>query len=209
MQAAGGGNGGYNQTINISSPKPLSPYEIARQTFHIIQILKKRVRAYKGNDNIPDNPFFPYVYIFHFVINLFRVPIFQVCKIPGDLVKEIDNDTGADNIGIMAVVRADGPVNNPAIYHSETGEYTKLEIEMASGQIIIITTGQNKKKTWLLEDVSQSEIPGPYKGCVIFNNPLQPHFPVINPNFHVTPPNITVCKRWKRSCSLFLCPPCM
>ena len=75
-----------------------------------------------------------------------------------DLVKEIDNDTGADNIGIMAVIRADGPVNNPAIYHSETGEYTKLEIEMASGQIIIITTGQNKKKTWLLEDVSQSEI---------------------------------------------------
>ena len=32
MQAAGGGNGGYNQTINIYSPKPLSPYEIARQT---------------------------------------------------------------------------------------------------------------------------------------------------------------------------------
>ncbi len=32
MQAAGGGNGGYNQTIYISSPKPLSPYEIARQT---------------------------------------------------------------------------------------------------------------------------------------------------------------------------------
>lgn len=75
-----------------------------------------------------------------------------------DLVKEIENDTGADNIGIMAVIRADGPVKNPAIYHSEAGEYTKLEIEMASGQIIIITTGQDKKKTWLLEDVSQSEI---------------------------------------------------
>lgn len=75
-----------------------------------------------------------------------------------DLVKEIENDTGADNIGIMAVIRADGPVNNPAIYHSEAGEYTKLEMEMASGQIVVITTGQDKKKAWLLEDVSQSEI---------------------------------------------------
>ncbi len=75
-----------------------------------------------------------------------------------NLVKEIENDTGADNIGIMAVIRADGPVSNPAIYHSETGEYAKLEIEMARGQIIILTTGQDKKKTWLLESVSQSEI---------------------------------------------------
>lgn len=75
-----------------------------------------------------------------------------------DLVKEIENDTGADNIGIMAVVRADGPVKNPAIYHSEAGEYTKLEMELASGQIVVITTGQDKKKAWLLEDVSQSEI---------------------------------------------------
>lgn len=75
-----------------------------------------------------------------------------------DLVKEIENDTGADNIGIMAVIRADGPVKNPAIYHSEAGEYAKIEMEMSSGQIIIITTSQNNKKTWLLEDVSQSEI---------------------------------------------------
>ena len=32
MQTAGGANSGYHQTINISSPKALSPYEIARQT---------------------------------------------------------------------------------------------------------------------------------------------------------------------------------
>ena len=75
-----------------------------------------------------------------------------------DLVKEIENDTGADNIGIMAVIRADGAVKNPAIYHSEAGEYTKLEMELSSGQIVIITTGQDKKKAWLLEDVSQSEV---------------------------------------------------
>lgn len=75
-----------------------------------------------------------------------------------DLVKEIENDTGADNIGIMAVIRADGPVSGPALYHSETDEHVKMEIEMERGQIVILTTGQDKKKTWLLEGVSQSEI---------------------------------------------------
>ena len=32
MENAGGGRGSYNQTINITSPKALSPYETARQT---------------------------------------------------------------------------------------------------------------------------------------------------------------------------------
>ncbi len=75
-----------------------------------------------------------------------------------NLVKEIENNTGADNIGIMAVIRADGPVKNPAIHHAETEEYTKLEMALESGQIIVVTTGQDKKKAWLLEGVSQSEI---------------------------------------------------
>lgn len=75
-----------------------------------------------------------------------------------DLVKEIENDTGEDNIGIMVVIQADGAIKNPAIYHSEAGEYIRLEMELASGQIAIITTGQDKKKTWLLKDVSQSEV---------------------------------------------------
>lgn len=39
-----------------------------------------------------------------------------------DQVKEIENDTGADNIGIMAVIMADGPVINPVIHHSEQNE---------------------------------------------------------------------------------------
>lgn len=32
LENAGSGKGGYSQTINISSPKALSPYEVARQT---------------------------------------------------------------------------------------------------------------------------------------------------------------------------------
>ena len=32
LENTGSGKGGYSQTINISSPKALSPYEVARQT---------------------------------------------------------------------------------------------------------------------------------------------------------------------------------
>ena len=32
LENVGGGSSGYNQTINITSPKALSPYEVARQT---------------------------------------------------------------------------------------------------------------------------------------------------------------------------------
>lgn len=32
MENAGKGSGGYVQNVNITSPKALSPYEIARQT---------------------------------------------------------------------------------------------------------------------------------------------------------------------------------
>lgn len=80
-----------------------------------------------------------------------------------DLVKEIENESGADNIGIVAVFRADGAVTNPAIYHSESGEFTKVgstenKMIMASGQYIIITTGTGKKNIYLLNDVTQAEI---------------------------------------------------
>lgn len=75
-----------------------------------------------------------------------------------ELVKEIINQTGADNIGIMVAIKADGPVINPAIHHSEAEEHIKLETTMNSGDIIVITTGQNKKKTWKLQNVNQSEI---------------------------------------------------
>lgn len=43
-----------------------------------------------------------------------------------ELVKEIENNNGADNIGITAIFRADGIVKNPAIYHSESGKYIKV-----------------------------------------------------------------------------------
>lgn len=47
MQAAGG-NGGYNQTINIYSPKQPSPYEIARQTRNQTQMMVLALQRQRG-----------------------------------------------------------------------------------------------------------------------------------------------------------------
>lgn len=80
-----------------------------------------------------------------------------------DLVKEIENESGADNIGIVVIFRADGGVKNPAIYHAESGEFTKVgytdnDFIMSSGQYVIINTYTGKKNVYLLDGVTQAEI---------------------------------------------------
>lgn len=80
-----------------------------------------------------------------------------------ELVKEIENDSGADNIGVTAVFKADGAVKNPAIYHAESGKFIKVgyagnDFEMASGQYIVIATHTGKKNIYLLDGVTQAEI---------------------------------------------------
>ena len=80
-----------------------------------------------------------------------------------ELVKEIENNNGADNIGITAIFRADGIVKNPAIYHSESGKYIKVgytgnDFELQSGQYVVIFTHTGKKNIYLLDGVSQAEI---------------------------------------------------
>lgn len=80
-----------------------------------------------------------------------------------ELVKEIENDSGADNIGITVIFRADGNVKNPAIYHSESGLFTKIgyegnDFELSSGQYIVINTHTNHKNIYLLDGVTPAEI---------------------------------------------------
>lgn len=80
-----------------------------------------------------------------------------------ELVKEIENNSGADNIGITAVFRADGSVKNPAIYHSESGKFIKVgyagnDFELASGQYVVIDTHTGRKNIYLLDGVTQAEI---------------------------------------------------
>ena len=79
------------------------------------------------------------------------------------MVKEIENDSGADNIGITGIFRADGTVKNPAIYHSESGKYIRVgysgnDFELQSGQYVIIFTHTGKKNIYLLDGVTQAEI---------------------------------------------------
>lgn len=104
-----------------------------------------------------------------------------------DLVKEIENESGADNIGIIAVFRADGVVKNPAIYHAESGEFTKVgytdnDFIMASGQYVVINTYTGKKNVYLLDGVTQAEIESnrtPY-GMIDWDVVIEKYGQVIN-----------------------------
>ena len=80
-----------------------------------------------------------------------------------ELVKEIENDSGADNIGVTVIFRADGNVKNPAIYHSESGLFTKIGYEgndfiLSANQYIVINTRTNHKNIYLLDGVTHAEI---------------------------------------------------
>lgn len=80
-----------------------------------------------------------------------------------NLVKNIENESGADNIGITIIFKADGIVINPAIYHTESGEFTKVgykgnELKMKPGQYVVICTHTGKKNIYLLQGATPEEI---------------------------------------------------
>lgn len=80
-----------------------------------------------------------------------------------ELVKSIESDSGADNIGITVVLRADGTVKNPAIYHMESGEHTKIGYEgndfvLSYGQYAVISTHTGKKDIYLIGNATQEEV---------------------------------------------------
>ncbi len=80
-----------------------------------------------------------------------------------ELVKEIENTSGADNIGITVVFQADGAVTNPAIYHTESGQFTKIgyqgnDFTLQPGQYAVINTQTGNKNIYLLDGISQAEL---------------------------------------------------
>ncbi|MDE6434646.1 MAG: phage tail family protein [Lachnospiraceae bacterium] len=80
-----------------------------------------------------------------------------------ELVKVVENDSGANNIGITIIFKADGTVRNPAIYHAESGEFTRIGYEgndfvLHSGQYVVINTHTGKKDIYLINNVPQAEI---------------------------------------------------
>lgn len=78
-------------------------------------------------------------------------------------LKEIENDSAADNIGITVTLEAEGPVMNPAVYHAESGEFIKVGTEKTpfsinAGDVVIITTETNNKAVYLVRDGVKTEI---------------------------------------------------
>lgn len=80
-----------------------------------------------------------------------------------EVLKEIENDSAADNIGITVTLEAEGPVINPAVYHAESGEFVKIGTEIRpfsvnAGDVVIITTETNNKAVCLVRDGVKTEI---------------------------------------------------
>lgn len=80
-----------------------------------------------------------------------------------ELVKEVENESGAGNIGITIVFHVEGDVKNPVIYHMESGEYTRVgggdsDFILGYGQYIVITTHTGEKDVYLIENATQEMI---------------------------------------------------
>jgi len=78
-------------------------------------------------------------------------------------LKTIENDSGADGIGLTIQVIANGNITNPSITHVELAEYIKVGTEsnplnMVSGDILTITTGTNNKKVMFTHEGNTTEI---------------------------------------------------
>lgn len=80
-----------------------------------------------------------------------------------EIIKEIENDSAADNIGIEILIEAMGAVTNPTIYHTEQDIYIKVGTEnnplsIGAGEAIRITTGTNEKAVYLVQGETETEI---------------------------------------------------
>lgn len=80
-----------------------------------------------------------------------------------ELIKTIDNDSAADNIGIEIIMKAVNTVTNPVLYHIEQDEYIKIgtttsPFTLAAGDAVRITTGTNNKNVYLISNGTETEI---------------------------------------------------
>lgn len=74
-----------------------------------------------------------------------------------EIIKEIENDTAASNIGVTITMEAVGAVTDPAMHHIESGEYIKIgtpsnPFHMVMGDILTITTETNNKNVTFTRD---------------------------------------------------------
>ena len=78
-------------------------------------------------------------------------------------IKEIENLSAADNIGLTIEIDAAGPVTNPSIYHVEQSEAIKIgtsgnPLDLVNGDKVVITTGTNDKHVYLVSGGVKTEI---------------------------------------------------
>ena len=78
-------------------------------------------------------------------------------------LKTIENTSAADKIGLTIVIRAEGAVTNPSIYHVEQQEQITVGIparpmHMVAGDEITITTGINDKHVYLTHNGVKTEV---------------------------------------------------
>lgn len=82
-----------------------------------------------------------------------------------EVIKNIENESAADNIGMEIIIKADGEVVNPAIYHVEEDEYIKVgtsdnPLNLRAGDAVRITTKTNQKNVCLIRDGTETKING-------------------------------------------------
>ncbi len=78
-------------------------------------------------------------------------------------IKEIENLSAADGIGLTIVIDAAGPVTNPSVSHVEQEETIKVgttanPLNLLNGERVIITTGTNNKHVYLVSGGVKTEI---------------------------------------------------
>lgn len=78
-------------------------------------------------------------------------------------LKTIDNDTGAEGVGLTISIKAMGSISNPSITHVESGEFIKVgttahPLNMVSGDEVLITTGTNNKHVYFIRSGTKTEI---------------------------------------------------
>nr|DAO11578.1 MAG TPA: tail protein [Caudoviricetes sp.] len=80
-----------------------------------------------------------------------------------ELVKDIENDSAADHIGIEVLMEAQGAVKNPALYHTQQDIHIQIGTDdypfnMEPGDVVKITTGTNEKNVYLIKDGTETKI---------------------------------------------------
>lgn len=78
------------------------------------------------------------------------------CRV-AEIIKELQNNSAAKNLGITVNFTADGPVYAPAIYHMETDDFARIMVEMLAGDKVIYTTHTNNKKVYFVRNGEKKE----------------------------------------------------